>query len=326
MGSAIVRISSHGFFDMQLTKSRKKTLHIPSVVRKASVEYQRATDGEHLKFSDRQVENITRAFERIKGGCYGKLYLTKAEFCKIYDKIERRELDVIFRVFDIDKSNMLSVEQIIAGLGIMCRGSTQEKLRYYFKSYDLDQNGHLDKDEVTVMLEDLRQKCLLFQDCETSRSSSPDSGIGGKAQSEMSQVADDFVKNAFQIYDTDNDGRISSDEFSLMMARNRVGQKVTERLEYICNRILYSKINGPKTKTPQQRRKTSPALLHSQRRTEDGFAQNRRRFRTRRASAPAEFLRASFQKLPLHPDGFRHEFSRNKTLSCRVHEKAKGAS
>ena len=48
-------------------------------------------------------------------GCCGKLYLTKAEFCKIYDKIEKKELDIIFRVFDVDKSNVISVEQIISG-------------------------------------------------------------------------------------------------------------------------------------------------------------------------------------------------------------------
>ena len=48
---------------------KKKALHIPSIVRIASFEYQRATDGENFNFSDRQVENITRAFERIKGRC-----------------------------------------------------------------------------------------------------------------------------------------------------------------------------------------------------------------------------------------------------------------
>ena len=96
------------------------------VIRKSSEDYT-SKGGKDLGFSEVQIKNIAKTFERVKGPNYeGRLsrqLLTKEDFAKVYEKLERAEMDVIFDVLDPQRKGLLSLQDIISGFCFMCKAS-----------------------------------------------------------------------------------------------------------------------------------------------------------------------------------------------------------
>lgn len=53
-----------------------------------------------------------------------------------------------FSMFDRDRNGAIDFREFVAGLSVLQRGSSDEKLKLLFDAYDLDSNGSLDRDEV----------------------------------------------------------------------------------------------------------------------------------------------------------------------------------
>ncbi|KAG7477641.1 hypothetical protein MATL_G00071860 [Megalops atlanticus] len=81
--------------------------------------------------------------------------------------------------------------EYVAALSLVLKGSVQKKLRWYFKLYDVDGNGCIDRDELLTIIKSIR-------------------AINGTKQ-EMS--AEDFTNMVFDKIDINGDGGLSLEEF-----------------------------------------------------------------------------------------------------------------
>ncbi|KAI6074540.1 EF-hand calcium-binding domain-containing protein 1 isoform X3 [Aix galericulata] len=78
-------------------------------------------------------------------------------------------MDRVFRTFDRDNDNCISVEEWVEGLSVFLRGTLEERIKYCFEVYDLNGDGYISREEMFQML----KNSLLKQPSEED----PDEGI-----------------------------------------------------------------------------------------------------------------------------------------------------
>ncbi|KAG9353074.1 hypothetical protein JZ751_017650 [Albula glossodonta] len=97
----------------------------------------------------------------------------------------------MFTTFDMNDDGFIDFMEYVAALSLVLKGSVQKKLRWYFKLYDVDGNGCIDREELLVIIKSIR-------------------AING-ATHEMS--AEDFTNMVFDKIDINGDGELSLEEF-----------------------------------------------------------------------------------------------------------------
>ncbi|KAM4794479.1 calaxin isoform 3-T3 [Cyanocitta cristata] len=78
-------------------------------------------------------------------------------------------LDRVFNIFDRDNDGCITVVEWVEGLGVLLRGTLDEKIKYCFQVYDLNGDGYISREEMFQML----KNSLLIQ----SADEEPDEGI-----------------------------------------------------------------------------------------------------------------------------------------------------
>ncbi|NXA65497.1 EFCB1 protein, partial [Mohoua ochrocephala] len=102
-------------------------------------------------------------------------------------------LDRVFSIFDRDNDGCITVMEWVEGLGVLLRGTLDEKIKHCFRVYDLNGDGYISREEMFQML----KNSLLIQ----SADEEPDEGIK------------DLVEIALKKMDHDHDGKLSFMDF-----------------------------------------------------------------------------------------------------------------
>ncbi|XP_010154094.1 PREDICTED: guanylyl cyclase-activating protein 1-like, partial [Eurypyga helias] len=91
----------------------------------------------------------------------------------------------------INKDGYIDFMEYVAALSLVLRGKMEQKLRWYFKLYDVDGNGCIDRHELLNIIKAIR--AINGGDHETS--------------------AEEFTNRVFNKIDVNGDGELSLDEF-----------------------------------------------------------------------------------------------------------------
>ncbi|NXN59950.1 GUC1A protein, partial [Rynchops niger] len=122
--------------------------------------------------------------------------LTEYEFKQFFglrglDPEANEYIEQMFRTFDMNKDGYIDFMEYVAALSLVLRGKMEQKLRWYFKLYDVDGNGCIDRHELLNIIKAIR--AINGGDHETS--------------------AEEFTNRVFNKIDVNGDGELSLDEF-----------------------------------------------------------------------------------------------------------------
>ncbi|XP_049589582.1 guanylyl cyclase-activating protein 1-like isoform X2 [Syngnathus scovelli] len=97
----------------------------------------------------------------------------------------------MFSTFDLNDDGFIDFMEYVAALSLVLKGAVQKKLRWYFKLYDLDGSGCIDRDELL----------LIFKSIDAIN------GIHDDVK------AEEFTNMVFDKIDVNGDGELSYEEF-----------------------------------------------------------------------------------------------------------------
>uniref|UniRef100_A0A672IS59 Guanylyl cyclase-activating protein 1 n=1 Tax=Salarias fasciatus TaxID=181472 RepID=A0A672IS59_SALFA len=130
----------------------------------------------------------------------------------------------MFTTFDMNDDGFIDFMEYVAALSLVLKGGVQQKLRWYFKLYDIDGSGCIDREELLLIIKSIR-------------------AING-IPCEMS--AEDFANMVFDKIDINGDGELSYEEFMEGVQNDEMLLKtLTESLDlsHIVHKIQGENIN-----------------------------------------------------------------------------------
>uniref|UniRef100_A0A8D0C5U6 EF-hand domain-containing protein n=1 Tax=Salvator merianae TaxID=96440 RepID=A0A8D0C5U6_SALMN len=122
--------------------------------------------------------------------------LTEYEFKQFFglrglDPEANQYIEQMFHTFDMNKDGYIDFMEYVAALSLILRGKMEQKLRWYFKLYDVDGNGCIDRHELLSIIQAIR-------------------AISG---SDHETTAEEFTNRVFNRIDVNGDGDLSLEEF-----------------------------------------------------------------------------------------------------------------
>ncbi|XP_069612540.1 guanylyl cyclase-activating protein 3 [Ranitomeya imitator] len=101
-----------------------------------------------------------------------------------------RYIEQVFSTFDMNKDGFIDFLEFIAAINLVIRGKIDQKLKWYFKLYDADGNGSVDRKELLSIL-------TAVQSINGHQGISPE----------------DFTSMLFEKIDVNGDGELTLEEF-----------------------------------------------------------------------------------------------------------------
>uniref|UniRef100_A0A7N5JI91 EF-hand domain-containing protein n=1 Tax=Ailuropoda melanoleuca TaxID=9646 RepID=A0A7N5JI91_AILME len=98
-------------------------------------------------------------------------------------------VEKIFNMFDTNKDGLIDFLEFLAAINLVIRGKIDQKLKWYFKLYDIDGSGTIDKKEVISML-------MAIQTINNNQDMTPE----------------ELTNLIFQKIDVNNDGELTLEE------------------------------------------------------------------------------------------------------------------
>uniref|UniRef100_A0A673BNN7 Guanylyl cyclase-activating protein 1 n=1 Tax=Sphaeramia orbicularis TaxID=375764 RepID=A0A673BNN7_9TELE len=97
--------------------------------------------------------------------------LTYYEFKKFFglrnlSETSNAYVKTMFTTFDMNDDGFIDFMEYVAALSLVLKGEVQQKLRWYFKLYDIDGSGCIDRDELLLIIKMINlclHQCSLFQ-------------------------------------------------------------------------------------------------------------------------------------------------------------------
>ncbi|EHH18328.1 hypothetical protein EGK_14902 [Macaca mulatta] len=111
-------------------------------------------------------------------------------------------VEQMFETFDFNKDGYIDFMEYVAALSLVLKGKVEQKLRWYFKLYDVDGNGCIDRDELLTIIQDVGLRILVAA---AIRAINP--------CSDTAMTAEEFTDTVFSKIDVNGDGELSLEEF-----------------------------------------------------------------------------------------------------------------
>jgi len=113
-------------------------------------------------------------------------------------------IDRLFNAFDKDRSEQVDFHEFMLAMTLCSSDNPEDKLRFCFRSLDLDNNGYLDRSEITYAVE------LIFKH---------NPGLENKVAADVNSPTK-VVNKIFEKVDVDGDNRLTCEELVDFMRRD----------------------------------------------------------------------------------------------------------
>ena len=150
----------------------------------------------HTNCDEKTIKKLYKEFK--KKSRKGKM--SPALFYEMYqklcpnDKNARDFCNHVFRTFDADNNGYVSFKEFLLALNVNSCGNPEDKLKWAFKLYDINGDGVINRCEMIIIIESMFE---MLDDVAMKRKN----------------YAKERAKEVFTKLDTNNDLRLSKDEF-----------------------------------------------------------------------------------------------------------------
>jgi len=152
-------------------------------------------------FSEEEIKKLHTHFKNISNSIQSDGVIDIAEFQQALGLKNSAFAERIFRVFDMNKDDVINFREFVCGLSVFCtKGTVEEKLQLSFKLYDRDEDGFIDKPELLSML-----KAIMF-----------DNMLFHLTEDQMRALVDSTFSEA----DENGDGLISFEEYKVLVNKH----------------------------------------------------------------------------------------------------------
>jgi len=196
-------------------KSSKKAVKAPSGSKTENPE-EIDSFAKSTHFSDVEVSNLYKVFKELS---QPSLKVNREVFQSCLAGLEQYGFKPpkdplfstkLFDLLDTNRDGVVDLSEFVCGLSILCKGTAEEKLKLSFKSYDINNDGFISKDEMTTLF-----KSAWLAGFKTLSLQHGGEDIIPEQLDEFSTtMAKNFATSAFEALDTDGDGKLTIDEFT----------------------------------------------------------------------------------------------------------------
>ncbi|KAI9312382.1 calcineurin subunit B [Dichotomocladium elegans] len=153
-------------------------------------------------FSAEEIQRLYKRFMKLDKDNSGSI--DKEEFLSIPQIANNPLASRMIAIFDEDGGGDVDFHEFIKGLSAFsARGNKTEKLKFAFKVYDMDRDGYISNGELFLVLKMM---------------------VGNNLKdNQLQQIVDKTIMEA----DKDMDGKISFEEFMIMVENTDVAKQMT---------------------------------------------------------------------------------------------------
>eukprot|EP00744_Colponema_vietnamica_P014925 GILI01020898.1.p1 GENE.GILI01020898.1~~GILI01020898.1.p1 ORF type:complete len:178 (-),score=26.17 GILI01020898.1:608-1141(-) len=153
-------------------------------------------------FSQKEIKRLYKRFRKLDRSSTG--VISAEEFLMIPELAMNPLVHRVISMFDSDHDQQINFRDFVQALSVFSgRGSREEKLRFAFKVYDIDNDGFINNSELFEILKMMVGSNL--------------------SDTQIQQIVDKTITDA----DTDRDGRLSFEEFVRVMDPGDIDSKMT---------------------------------------------------------------------------------------------------
>ncbi|KAJ2960685.1 hypothetical protein NQZ79_g3959 [Umbelopsis isabellina] len=153
-------------------------------------------------FSAEEIQRLYKRFMKLDKDNSGSI--DREEFLSIPQIANNPLASRMIAIFDEDGGGDVDFKEFIKGLSAFsAKGNQREKLQFAFKVYDMDRDGYISNGELFLVLKMM---------------------VGNNLKdNQLQQIVDKTIMEA----DKDQDGKISFDEFLVMVENTDVAKQMT---------------------------------------------------------------------------------------------------
>ncbi|KAM6044148.1 PREDICTED: guanylyl cyclase-activating protein 1 [Chlamydotis macqueenii] len=139
-------------------------------------------------------------------------------------------VEQMFETFDFNKDGYMDFMEYVAALSLVLKGKVDQKLRWYFKLYDADGNGCIDRGELLNIIKAIRA----INRCNET------------------MTAEEFTNMVFDKIDINGDGELSLEEFMEGVQKDEVLLDILTRSLDLTHIVRLIQNDGKNPQEPEQ--------------------------------------------------------------------------
>ncbi|KAL8002917.1 putative calcium binding protein [Plasmopara halstedii] len=182
--------------------------------------------------------DVTEIFDFFQAAADQNGNVSQPLFMRCFNKLQAKDrqlslekqlktqslLKEIFELFDPNQNGTVNVQELCAGLSILCGGSRADRAKSMFTLYDVDHDGFVSPEEMALYLTSVFK--VLFK-------AHPE--LPAKTEMMPEQLAKSTTRECFLAFDQNQDGLLSFDEFRVWFEHQNSHTRQKEKLSGATN-------------------------------------------------------------------------------------------